>query len=332
MSDDLKTSLELLNQMRLNVGMMTVSAIMKPTINKLTNYMINTKIQNMHFKDIETLKERMGKLMASCYALESMVYLTAGLKDIYENQDIDVECGIIKAFAVESLSDFITAPLHIVGPKSTITDEGYEKLIRDAIQLIGTEEPIETLKQFIGLSGMSHAGKEFNAMIKKQRSILDHPMFIFSRMRNEISIEDPKLKMDLWHYLHPSLRPAATYLEASIYRLRASIEILLGRYGTQIFQHSAEIAKISEMATLCYAMFSASSRASRSYCIGLRNGEQEIYLSNAFSFDLSNRIKKIAQDIDSGEHGTSMHVYKVVGEKLLETKKYQFEHPITRNF
>jgi hypothetical protein len=318
--------------MRLNVGMMAVSAIMKPTINKLTDYIINTKVQNIHFKDIDTLKEKMGKLMASCYALESMIYLTAGLKDIYENQDLDVECGIIKAFAVDSLSDFITAPLHVVGPKSTITDEGYDKLIRDAIQLIGTEEPIETLKQFIGLSGMSHAGKEFNAMIKKQRSILDHPMFIFSRMRNEISIEDPKLKMDLWHYLHPSLRPAATYLEASIYRLRASIEILLGRYGTQIFQHSSEISKISEMATLCYAMFSASSRASRSYCIGLRNGEQEIYLSNAFSYDLSNRIKKIALDIDSGEHGTSMHVYKVVGEKLLETKKYQFEHPITRNF
>ena len=318
--------------MRLNLGMMAVSGVMKPIINKLTDYIINTRIQDIHFKDIDTLKEKMGKLMASCYALESMIYLTAGLKDIYENQDIDVECGIIKAFAVESLSDFITAPFNIVGPKATIIDEGYDKLIRDAIQLIGTEEPIETLKQFIGLSGMSHAGKEFNVLIKKQRNILDHPMSIFSRMRNEISIEDPKLKMDLWHYLHPSLRPASTYLEASIYRLRASIEILLGRYGTQIFQHSAEIAKISEMATLCFAMFSASSRASRSYCIGLRNGDQEIYLSNAFSFDLSNRIKKMALDIDSGEHGTSMHVYKVVGEKLMETKKYQFEHPITRNF
>lgn len=318
--------------MRLNIGMMAVSGVMKPILNKLTDYIINTRVQNVQFKDIDSIKEKMGMLAASCYALESMVYLTAGLKDIYDNQDIDIECGIIKAFAIESLSQFITAPMHIVGPKTTVTDEGYEKLIRDGIQLIGTEEPIETLKQFIGLSGMSHAGKEFNALIKKQRSILDNPMFIFSRIKNEISIEEPKLKMELWHYLHPSLRPASTYLEASIYRLRASIEILLGRYGTQIFQHSAEISKVSEIATLCFAMFSASSRASRSYCIGLRNGDQEIYLSNAFCYDLSNRVKKLALDIDSGEHGTSMHVYKVVGEKLLETKKFQFEHPTTRNF
>lgn len=322
----------MLNQVRLNIGQMAVTGVMKPIINKLTDYIINTKIQNIHFKDIDTMKEKMGKLVATCYALESMVYLTAGLKDIYEDQDIDAECGIIKAYAVESLSHFITAPMHIAGTKTTVTDEGYEKLIRDAIQLIGTEEPIETLKQFIGLSGMSHAGKEFNTMIKKQRNILDHPMFVFSRMKNEISIEDPKLKMDLWHYLHPSLRPGATFMEASIYRLRAAIEILLGRYGTQIFQHSAEIAKVSEMATLCYAMFCSSARASRSYCIGLRNGDQEVYLANAFNYDLSNHIKRLAQDIDSGEHGTSMHVFKVVGERLFETKKYHYEHPTTRNF
>lgn len=322
----------MLNQMRLNLGAMAVNGIMKPMINKLTDYFINTRIQNMHFKDVDTLKEHIGKLSATCYALESMVYLTAGLRDIYLDQDIDLECGIIKSFAVQSLTQFITAPMFTIGPKATVTDEGYEKLIRDAIQLIGTEEQIEMLKQFIGLTGMSHAGKQFNKMIKKQRNILDHPMFFFSRLKNEISIENPKMKLELWHYLHPSLRPASMYLEASVYRLRASIEILLGRYGTQVFNHPVEIANVADMAANCFAMFSASSRASRSYCIGLRNGDQEIFLSNAFSHDLAMQIKKMATDIDNGEYGTSMHTFKAVGEKLMENKKYHFDHPTTRNF
>jgi acyl-CoA dehydrogenase family protein 9 len=322
----------LLNEMRLNLGMMAVNGIMKPMINKLTDYFINTRIQNIHFKDIDTLKQRIGKLTASCYALESMIYLTAGLKDIYQDQDIDVECGVIKSYTVQTLAEFITAPAFTVGPRAMVADEGFEKLIRDAIQLIGTEEPVETLRQFIGLSGMSHAGKEFNELVKKKRNILDHPMFIFNRFKHEISIENPKLKMELWHNLHPSLRPASDFLEASVYRLRATIEILLGRYGTQIFDHPAEIANVADIAMLCYAMFASSARASRSYCVGIRNGDQEVFLSNALSYDLSSRIKKMALDIDHGEYGTSMHTYKVVGEKLMDNKKYHFEHPTTRNF
>ncbi|KAG5684437.1 hypothetical protein PVAND_013671 [Polypedilum vanderplanki] len=331
-SENLRSSINILNQMRLNIGLLAVNGIMKPIINKLTDFCINTRIQNIHFKDVDTIKERIGQLSASCYALESMIYLTAGLKDIYQDQDIDVECAIVKLFTVQTLTQFISAPAFTVGPLTTIIDEGYEKYIRDAIQLIGTEEPIETLRQFIGLSGMSHAGKEFNELVKKKRNILDHPFFFFNRLKHEISIEDPKLKLELWHYLHPSLRPAANYLEASVYRLRASIEILLGRYGTQIFNHPSEIASVADIAMMCYAIFASSSRASRSYCVGIRNGDQEMFLSNAFGYDLSLRVKELARNIDRGEYGTSMHTYKFVGEKLLENKKYHFEHPTTRNF
>jgi hypothetical protein len=322
----------MLNQMRLSLGMMAVSGIMRPMIDKLADYFINTRIQNVFYKDLEVMKEHIGSLVSHCYALESMIYLTAGLKDIYQDQDIDVECAMIKAYAVQVLSQFITTPLFTVGQLTTSKDEGYEKLMRDAIQLIGTEEPIETLKQFIALSGLSHAGKELNEQVLKQRSILDHPMFIFSRLKNEISIDSPKLKMELWQSLHPSLRPAGDFLETSIYRLRAAIEILLPRYGPQIYTKSGECGRISDIATLCFAMFAASARASRSYCIGLRNADQEIYMTNAFNFDICERIRKMAKDIDNGEYGTTKHTFQVVGEKLIEHKKYHMEHPTTRNF
>lgn len=179
---------------------------------------------------------------------------------------------------------------------------------------------------------MNHAGKILNQDIIKRRNLLDHPMFIFNRMRKEISIENPKLKMNLWHDLHESLRPAAGFLEASIYRLRATVEILFARFGSQIFLHSVECGKIAEIATLCYAMYASSSRASRSYCIGLRNADQELYLVNALCFELHNQVKKLAIEIDHGEFVSTIHYYRQVGEKLMENKKYNLEHPTTRNF
>lgn len=230
------------------------------------------------------------------------------------------------------LSEFITAPIYTVGPLTTYKTEGYEKLIRDSIQLIGIEEAIETLKQFLALSALNHAGKELNEMIQKDRNILNHPMFIFNRMKNEISIERPKLKMDLWYDLHESLKPAATSLEASIYRFRATVEILLGRFGTQVFLQSIECGKVADIATLCYAMFTSSARASRAYCIGLRNADQDFQLVNALNFELHERVKQIALDIDHGEFASTVHTYRTVGEKLIENKKYHLEHPTTRNF
>lgn len=332
LTEDIRGSINLLNQLRMNVGTLAVAGVMRPMINQLTDYFINTKIQNLYFKDLDIMKETVGKLASHCYALESMIYFTAALKDIYEGQDIDLECAAVKSYAVQVLDEFITAPINTVGPLSTYKGESYEKLIRDAIQLIGIEEPNEVLKQFISLCGMNHAGKYLNEKIRKERNILDHPLFYFTRMKHEISIRNPKLKMNLWHDLHESLKPSAQFLEASIYRLTASIEILLARFGTQIFLHSIECGKVADMATLCYAMFTSASRASRSYCIGLRNADQEVSLTNALCFELHERVKDIAIEIDNGEFGSTLYIYKTVGEKLIESKKYHLEHPTTRNF
>lgn len=332
LSEDLSACLNMLGQLRMNVGVLAVAGVMKPMINKLSDYYINTQTQGTCYKDLDIMKESLGRITARCYALESMVYMTAALKDIYQDQDIDLECGAIKIFAVQTLGEFILSPSLTVGPLTTYKSEGYEKLIRDAIQLIGVEEPIETLKQFVALSALNFAGKVLNEDIIKERNILDHPMFVFTRLRKEISIENPKLKMNLWHDLHESVRPAAGFLEASVYRLRATIEILFARFGTQIFLHSVELTKVAEMATMCYAMYASSSRASRSYCIGLRNAEQELYLVNALCFELHNNVKKLAIEIDHGEFVSTIHYYKLVGEKLMENKKYNLEHPTSRNF
>lgn len=42
------------------------------------------------------MKYSLSKAVCDTYALESMIYLTAGLIDGYENADVDMESAIIK--------------------------------------------------------------------------------------------------------------------------------------------------------------------------------------------------------------------------------------------
>lgn len=305
---------------------------MKPMIKALTENAVNTKVQGIHMKDVDTIKEQLGALTCSYYALESMIYMTAGLMDIYEKQDVEIESAMVQAFAIQTMTDFIVRPLHAVGPKAVIKGGGFERFIRDAAQLAANGEYLDTIQQFITLSGFQHAGPLLSKNVMKERNPLNHPAFMFSRVFKQTSIEHPKKKFNLDEYLHPSLVSAATFLEYSILRMNAATEILLARHGSLVVQHTVENAKLAEAATLCYAMFAVAARASRSYCIGLRNADQEIHLANVFCFESADRVKRIAKDIDNGEYATSEHTFKIIGEKLIETGEYHLEHPTTRNF
>lgn len=324
--------MSLLNSLRLHKGVQALNSVMKPMLKHLSEHCINTSIQGINLKDVDTVKEKLGSLTSKCYALESLIYMTAGLIDIYENQDVEVECAIVHAFAMQSMSDFIMRPLQSIGPLAVVKGAGYDRFVRDAIQLSAYGESLDSVKQFIAIAGLNHSGQLLYEDIMKNRNPLNHPNFIFSRIFNNTSIERPKKKFNLENFAHPTLAPAASFLESSVIRLYAAVDILFARHGSLVVQHSVETGKISEAALLCYAMFATVARSSRSYCIGLRNAEQELHLTNFFCYEASERVKHLAKEIDNGEYGTSEHTYKIVGEKLIENKQYHIEHPTTRNY
>lgn len=328
----LKVAGELLSLQRLDKGIQALESVMKPTVKKLTQHCIETKIQGVHMKDVDTIKEQLGSLATSCYVLESMIYMTAGLIDIYEKQDVEVESAMVQAFAIEAMTDFMVRPLHAVGPLAVVKNGGLENYIREAAQLAASGEQLDSVRQFIALCGLNHAGHILTDMVQKTRNPLDHPAFMFSRIFKQTSIERPKKKFNLEGYLHPTLEPAANFLELSILRMNAAAEIILARHGMTVVSHTVEVGKLAEAAIMCYAMYATVARASRSYCIGLRNAEQETHLAHCYSYIASEKVKRIAVELDQGEYCTSEHTYKLIGEKLIENKGYHLEHPTSKNF
>lgn len=51
---------------------------------------------------MDLIKNRLAKSVCDTYAIESMTYLTTGLIDRYENQDVDLEAAMLKVTPIFS--------------------------------------------------------------------------------------------------------------------------------------------------------------------------------------------------------------------------------------
>lgn len=168
--------------------------------------------------------------------------------------------------------------------------------------------------------------------MKKIRNPLFNPSFIFKRILDNKNIENLKSTLHVNHYLHPSLDPAAQWLEHSILRLQIGTELLLARHGVQILDKQIEIRRLAECAILTYAMFASISRASRSYCIGLQFCDYEMLISSTFSVDASAQVRQLVRDINEGPYLTNDMNHAKISKQLFKEKGYFTVHAMTRNF
>lgn len=86
------------------------------------------------------------------------------------------------------------------------------------------------------------------------------------------------MSIGIHNYLHPTLTGAAKDLEFCVHRLRYATEIVLQRHGAEVIQPHVqlELKRLADLLIDIYAMTAVLARASRSYCIGLREAQTEV--------------------------------------------------------
>lgn len=98
----------------------------------------------------------MAKIACDLYGLESMIYLTAGIIDRYDNPKVDFECAISKAYSQDILRRLTQFAMNLINTPATITSHPVELDLRNAIQL-QYNETSSTLKSYVGRVGIQHA-------------------------------------------------------------------------------------------------------------------------------------------------------------------------------
>uniref|UniRef100_A0A182W5I5 Acyl-CoA dehydrogenase family member 9, mitochondrial n=1 Tax=Anopheles minimus TaxID=112268 RepID=A0A182W5I5_9DIPT len=307
-------------------------ALLKKILNSLTEFCINSKTSTGDMMDIEIVREQLARMASIIYASESLIYMTASLMDDFENQDVEMEAAITKVFTTGSLLNLSMLPLQLLGPQALGKECAFEELFNDALKMFIGDESVDSINLFIALTGLQHAGMHTYETIKKDRNPAMNPSYVLSKLFEKTSIENPKKFANLQQYFHPSLEPAAHWIELSVVRLKLATECILSRHGVDVIDRHIELARLANVATLIYAMTASASRASRAYCIGLRHAAQDVHLANMFCRENSEKIRLLALELEKGPYITSDDDYSAIARNLFREKRYYFEHPITKNF
>ena len=105
------------------------------------------------------IRAKFARMVVSTYALESMVYLTAGLVD-RGLEDYALEGACCKIFGTETVWSNINDALQIAGGNGFMEEYPYEKALRDSRINMIFEGTNEILRVLVALSGMRDVGED----------------------------------------------------------------------------------------------------------------------------------------------------------------------------
>lgn len=111
----------------------------------------------MHIcRELNYVRENLAKIASDLYGLESMIYLTTGIIDQYDNPKVDLECAVAKAFSQDILRSITQLAMNLAHVPVTIAGHPIGLDIRNAIQLQCNETSV-ALKTYAGRIGLQHA-------------------------------------------------------------------------------------------------------------------------------------------------------------------------------
>nr|XP_048715544.1 complex I assembly factor ACAD9, mitochondrial isoform X2 [Caretta caretta] len=228
----------------------------------------------------------------------------------------------VKAYVMESMA-YLTAGM--------MDRPGVPDCSVEAAMVKGTNE---ILRMYIALTGMQYAGKILTGKIKEmKKGNVSVALEIFvNKFRDSMG-----RKVDLGlvgkdGVVHPSLEESSKKLEENIYYFGTTVEGLLRRFGKTIVDEQLVLKRVADVSINLYAMTAAISRASRSICIGLRNHDHEVLLTNIFcteayfknNYAMAELEKYAAENLDDS--------IKKAAQQVLEKRAYICPHPLERTF
>ncbi|XP_014282113.1 complex I assembly factor ACAD9, mitochondrial [Halyomorpha halys] len=303
-------------------------------------YFLTSSISYVHeckqfpidLKDSELVKNKLATISSTAYALESMLYLTSGIVDNYTIDDT-LESAILQLHGIEKGLDAISLCMDLLGSRAYDTSFPFEKLWRDLKGYSVSSKSIDVIKLYISLVGITHAGNKLSDIVRKNRNPLNFPGFVIKRILNQTrhAKDDPKLDLKLFMNLHPNLKPAAKQLEYCILRLQYVIDKVLSRHGSELVKRQLELKRIADVACEIYSMVAILSRASKSYCTGVRFSDQEIIMANIYCYNSYIKVKKEINDIAEEEMKLSDIYSFDLASHILNWKSYSFVHPLKPN-
>jgi acyl-CoA dehydrogenase family protein 9 len=279
-------------------------------------------VQRKQFKtriaDFEIIKNKIAKMTANTYALESMVYLTAALVDRYM-PDYSLEGACCKVFGTEILWDNINEALQISGGNGFMNEYPYGRGLRDSRVNMIFEGTNEILRLYIALAGL----KEVGAELKGVQSALKDPLSQFGLLTDFAQKRlIGQITNPIFTKVHPLLSTEAATLGKYVTAIANAMRIIVWKHGQKVVDKQYQLERIGNVMIDIYAQIATLSRVTKA--IETKGDEKVRGEVNIARFFCHQSRRRIISNIKSLEKNKDVEASAIANE-VYEFGGYPFD-------
>ncbi|MDQ2869336.1 MAG: acyl-CoA dehydrogenase family protein [Acidobacteriota bacterium] len=245
--------------------------------------------------DFEIIRAKFARMVVNTYALESMVYLTAGLVD-RGLADYSVEGACCKIFGTESVWQTINDALQIAGGNGFMEEYPYERALRDSRVNMIFEGTNEILRVLVALSGM----KEIGEGLQEVGRALKAPLSSFGIL-SDYAVRRVRRTLPAGRIsrVAPALTAEGEAVAKYAMACGGAVETILRKYGKGVLTKEYHHERLANVGIDLYASVAVLSRATSSIeAKGAEKSAEEVRLARIFIRGARHRVVGQLKDMD----------------------------------
>jgi acyl-CoA dehydrogenase family protein 9 len=318
-----KIAVEVLNTGRTSLGAGCIGGS-KAMIRLAAAHATQRRQFGSRIADFEMIRGKFARMVVNTYALESMVYLTAGLID-RGLSDYALEGACCKVFGTEAVWQTINDALQIAGGNGFMEDYPYERALRDSRINMIFEGTNEILRVLIALSGMRDAGQDLKEVGKALKAPLSSLGILSDYAARKIRGLAPGKLTAVAMELAEEAEIVTRYTGAA----SNVLERVLRKHGKAVIEKEYQQERLANVVMDLYASLAVLSRATAARARGGGKGEEEILLARAFvqaaKYRIVGQLKDMERNVTDAERGRdSLHT--AIAETAYSRLAYGFNY------
>ena len=252
-----KIAVEVLNTGRTSLGAGCLGGS-KAMIREAARHATERRQFGTRVADFEMIRAKFARMVVDTYALESLVYMTAGLVD-RGLADYALEGATCKVFGTESVWATINDALQIAGGNGFMEEYPYERALRDSRVNMIFEGTNEILRVLVALSGLRDIGSDLEEVGRALKTPLTNLGILSDYVGRKIRGYVVRDRLDS---VVPELAAEADLVTRYTRSFAAAAETFLGRFGKNVLEREHQQARLANVAVDLYASLAVLSRAS----------------------------------------------------------------------
>ncbi len=274
-----KAAMGILNNGRLGLAAITLGAC-KKMIQLSVAHVNERQAFGKLIREFDQIKEKIARMMAETFALESMTYLTAAMID-RGKLDYSIEGALCKIYGSETLWMVANESLQIAAGSGYMQEYPYERLLRDSRIAMIFEGTNEILRSFVALTGMKDAGTNLKALTSILKSPLKNRKSLLKLLGKEVRLY---LKKDSFKEMPARLQQANQMFAKHASLFSSLVNKALRKHGSAVVENQFIQSHLADMAITLYGLLASLSRTKQDIKQrGEQASEREIQLCTSFA-------------------------------------------------